>query len=445
MHVVDLENPLGVIVQFGGQTAINLASDLEKRGVKILGTSLNNINKAEDRKEFEKALNELSIPQPTGKTAFNVEDALEIAKEIEYPVLLRPSYVLGGRAMEIINNDEDLEKYMENAIKEITHDSPILVDKYITGKEVEIDAISDGKSVYIPGIMEHIERAGVHSGDSFSIFPPNSLSDEVKKKIVEYTVKIGQNFNFIGLFNIQFIVDKSQKVYVLEVNPRSSRTVPFLSKVNNVPMVDIATRAIMGEDLNSQGLETGIKDETDNIFVKAPVFSFVKLRSVDPSLGLEMKSTGEVLGSDKTMEKALYKSMIASGIKIPLFGSILMTVADKDKDEIIDIAKKFEEIGYGIYATHGTADYLRENGIYVKEVKKLSEENSSDDSVIDVIIKGKVDYVINTISNNKKSTNDGFLIRRFSNENSIPCFTSLDTCRAILKVIESQTFSINNL
>lgn len=445
MHVVDLENPLGVIVQFGGQTAINLASDLEKRGVKIIGTSLNNINKAEDRKEFEKALNQLSIPQPTGKTAFNVEDALKIAKEIEYPVLLRPSYVLGGRAMEIINNDEDLEKYMENAIKEITHDSPILVDKYITGKEVEIDAISDGKSVYIPGIMEHIERAGVHSGDSFSIFPPNSLSDEVKKKIVEYTIKIGQNFNFIGLFNIQFIVDKSQKVYVLEVNPRSSRTVPFLSKVNDVPMVDIATRAIMGEDLNSQGLETGIKDEPDNIFVKAPVFSFVKLRSVDPSLGPEMKSTGEVLGSDKTMEKALYKSMIASGIKIPLFGSILMTVADKDKDEILDIAKKFEEIGYGIYATHGTADYLRENGIYVKEVKKLSEENSSDDSVIDVIIKGKVDYVINTISNNKKSTNDGFLIRRFSNENGIPCFTSLDTCRAILKVIESQTFSINNL
>ncbi|MDL2276542.1 carbamoyl-phosphate synthase large subunit, partial [Breznakia sp. OttesenSCG-928-G09] len=285
MHIVDLEDPLGVIVQFGGQTAINLADGLEKRGVKILGTSVKNINLAEDRYEFEAMLHKLNIPQPKGETAFEVEESIAIANRIGYPVLVRPSYVLGGRAMEIVHNDDDLRKYMTNAIKEISHDSPILVDKYIVGKEVETDAICDGENVYIPGIMEHIERAGVHSGDSISVYPTQTLSKDVKYKIIEYTTKIGKGFNFIGLFNIQFIIDRNDEVYVLEVNPRSSRTIPFLSKITNVPMANIATKAIMGEHLIKQGYLEGIKREPDRVYVKAPVFSFAKLRSVDTTLG----------------------------------------------------------------------------------------------------------------------------------------------------------------
>ncbi len=446
MHVIDLEDPLGVIVQFGGQTAINLAQGLVDRGVKILGTSLDNIDRAEDRDRFESMLNSLEIDQPRGMTAFTVERALEIAREISYPVLVRPSYVLGGRAMEIVHSDEDLRVYMENAIKEITHDSPILVDKYLVGREVEIDAISDGTDVYIPGIMEHIERAGVHSGDSFSVYPPQNLSQEVKDKIVDYTRKIGRNFDFIGLFNIQFIVDREDRVYVLEVNPRSSRTVPFLSKVTNIPMVELATKAVMGKKLKDQGYPSGIGQEPKRIHVKAPVFSFAKLRSVDPSLGPEMKSTGEVLGSDVTLEKAIYKAMVASGIKIPLYGSILITVADQDKKEALEIAKRFEKIGYRIYSTRGTAEYLRKAGVYATEVEKVNdEEGPSPDTVVDVIMKGKVNYVVNTLSASHSSAKDGFLIRRFAAENGIPCFTSLDTCLAILKVIESQAFSLASL
>ena len=446
MHIIELEQPLGVIVQFGGQTAINLAQGLYDRGVKILGTSIDNIDAAEDRDRFEAMLQKLQIAQPLGMTAFTVERALEIANEIGYPVLVRPSYVLGGRAMEIVQNDEDMIKYMEHAIKEITHDSPILVDKYIVGREVEIDAISDGKDVYIPGIMEHIEKAGVHSGDSFSVFPSQNLTRKVMDQIVEYTVKIGVSFNFIGLFNIQFIVDKDDKVYVLEVNPRSSRTVPFLSKVSNVSMVEIATKAIMDISLHEQGFESGMKEAPKRIHVKAPVFSFAKLRSVDPTLGPEMKSTGEVLGSDSTLEKALYKAMVSSGIKIPLFGSVLITVADKDKPEAMRLAKRFQKIGYGIYSTEGTAKYLMDNGVYAKAVRKVNDgDEITEDTVVDIIIKGKVNYVINTISQNRSSAKDGFLIRRFSAENGIPCFTSLDTCEAILKVIESQSFSVMSI
>lgn len=446
MHIIDLEQPLGVIVQFGGQTAINLAQGLVDRGVKILGTSIDNIDKAEDRDRFEAMLSSLQIPQPKGMTAFTVERAIEIAEQIGYPVLVRPSYVLGGRAMEIVHSEDDIKKYMEHAIKEITHDSPILVDKYVVGREVEVDAISDGKDVYIPGIMEHIERAGVHSGDSFSVFPSQNLKEKVKEKIVDYTKKIGTNFDFVGLFNIQFIVDKNDEVYVLEVNPRSSRTVPFLSKVANVPMVEIATKAVMGRSMKDQGYESGIKEEPKRIHVKAPVFSFAKLRSVDTTLGPEMKSTGEVLGSDSTLEKALYKAMVSSGIKIPLFGSVLITVADKDKKEALELAKRFQKIGYGIFSTEGTAKFLQENGVYAKSVKKVNDgEVITEDTVVDIIIKGKVNYVINTISQNKSSAKDGFLIRRFSAENGIPCFTSLDTCEAILKVIESQAFSVMSL
>ena len=444
MHVIDLEDPIGVIVQFGGQTAINLAQGLKDRGVKILGTSLENIDNAEDRDKFENMLQALEIPQPQGKSAVTVERAIEIAESIGYPVLVRPSYVLGGRAMEIVNNTDDLRVYMANAIKEISNDKPILVDKYIVGIEAEVDAISDGQDVYIPGIIEHIERSGVHSGDSFTVFPSQNLSQKTIDTIKEYTVKIGRSFNFIGLFNIQFIVDENEKVYVLEVNPRSSRTIPYLSKVTDVKMVDIATKAIMGESLKAQGYETGLRERTKRIHVKAPVFSFAKLRSVDTVLGPEMKSTGEALGSDDTLEKALYKAMISSGIKIPLYGSVLITVSDSSKAEVLDLAKRFQKIGYGIFATRGTHKYLAENGVYTRIANKIEEENEKG-TVLDLIIKNKVDFVVNTVSQSKSSQLDGFLIRRFSVENGIPCFTSLDTCDAILKVIESKSFSISSV
>ena len=439
MHIIDLEQPLGVIVQFGGQTAINLADKLVERGVKILGTSLENIDRAEDRHEFEEMLHKLEIPQPMGETAVTVEEALVIANKIGYPVLVRPSYVLGGRAMEIVHNDDDLKVYMATAVKEISHDAPILVDKYIVGKEMEIDAICDGEHVYISGIMEHIERAGVHSGDSISVYPAPTASQKVKDTIIEYAIRIGKGFHFIGLYNIQFIVDKDEKVYVLEVNPRSSRTVPFLSKITGVPMSYVATRCILGHSLKEQGYEEGVHPEGERVFVKAPVFSFAKLRSVDTTLGPEMKSTGEALGGDDTLEKALYKALLASGVKIPLHGNVLLTVADADKQEGLKIAKRFSNIGYGIYATKGTANLLKENGIYVRTVNKVNEAEG--ENVVDVIRKGRINYVINTMSISKTANQDGFEIRRAAAENNISCFTSLDTANAILRVLEAQTFT----
>ena len=444
MHVIDLEQPLGVVVQFGGQTAINLADKLVARGVKILGTSLENIDRAEDRHEFEEMLHQLDIPQPQGETAVEVEEAVKIANRIGYPVLVRPSYVLGGRAMEIVHNDDDLRVYMATAVKEISHDAPILVDKYIIGKEMEVDAICDGEHVYIPGIMEHIERAGVHSGDSISVYPAPTASQKVKDTIIDYATRIGKGFHFIGLYNIQFIVETDKKsgeerVYVLEVNPRSSRTVPFLSKVTNVGMSYVATRCVLGDSLKDQGYEEGVHPEGERVFVKAPVFSFAKLRSVDTTLGPEMKSTGEALGGDVTLEKALYKALLASGVKIPLHGNVLITVADDDKQEGLKIAKRFSAIGYGIYATKGTAQYLSSNGIYVKTVDKVKEE--TDNNVIDVIRKGRVNYVVNTMSISSEVNRDGFEIRRAAAENNISCFTSLDTANAILRVLESQTFT----
>ena len=439
MHIIDLEQPLGVIVQFGGQTAINLADKLVERGVKILGTSLENIDRAEDRHEFEEMLHKLEIPQPMGETAVTVEEALVIANKIGYPVLVRPSYVLGGRAMEIVHNDDDLKVYMATAVKEISHDAPILVDKYNVGKEMEIDAICDGEHVYIPGIMEHIERAGVHSGDSISVYPAPTASQQVKDTIIEYAIRIGKGFHFIGLYNIQFIVDRDEKVYVLEVNPRSSRTVPFLSKITGVPMSYVATRCVLGHSLKEQGYEEGVHPEGERVFVKAPVFSFAKLRSVDTTLGPEMKSTGEALGGDDTLEKALYKALLASGVKIPLHGNVLLTVADADKQEGLKIAKRFSNIGYGIYATKGTANLLKENGIYVRTVNKVNEAEG--ENVVDVIRKGRINYVINTMSISKTANQDGFEIRRAAAENNISCFTSLDTANAILRVLEAQTFT----
>ncbi len=443
MHVIDLEDPIGVIVQFGGQTAINLADSLVEHGVKILGTSLDSINKAEDRHEFEAMLEKLDIPQPEGMTATTVEGALEIAHKISYPVLVRPSYVLGGRAMEIVQNDEELKKYMSTAVKEISHDSPILVDRYVLGKECEIDAIADGNEVYIPGVMEHIERAGIHSGDSISVYPTQSLSKEVKDTIIDYAIRIGKGFKFVGLYNIQFIVDKDNKVYVLEVNPRSSRTVPFLSKITGVPMCTVATKAILGESISEQGYTPGYHAENQtNVYVKAPVFSFAKLRSVDTVLGPEMKSTGEALGFDTSLEKALYKALVASGVKIPMYGTVLMTIADKDKQEALKIAKRLYAIGYGIYATAGTAKFLQDNGLFVHVAAKISEDTTKE-NVLDIIQKGKVSFVINTMEDKNRATNnDGFLIRRVAAENNISCMTSLDTADAICKVLESRSFSM---
>ncbi|GJM56588.1 carbamoyl-phosphate synthase large subunit [uncultured Dubosiella sp.] len=442
MHVIELEQPLGVIVQFGGQTAINLADSLVEHGVKILGTSLRDIDRAEDRHEFEKTLKELGIPQPQGETAVTVDEALVIANKIGYPVLVRPSYVLGGRAMEIVHNDDDLRIYMATAVQEISHDAPILVDKYIVGKELEIDAIADGKDVYIPGVMEHIERAGVHSGDSISVYPTQTISQKAKDTIIEYGIRIGKGFDFIGLYNIQFIVDREEKVYVLEVNPRSSRTVPFLSKITGVPMSQIATKAILGQSLKEQGLTPGYHgDDPNRVFVKAPVFSFAKLRGVDTVLGPEMKSTGEALGSDISLEKALFKALVASGIQVPTHGNVLLTIADDDKEEALSLARRFANIGYGLYATEGTAKFLEKHGLFVHHASKIEE--GRDNMVVDIIRDGKVNFVINTMSaKNRNSRADGFLIRRVSAENSISCMTSLDTAGTLVNVLESLNFSM---
>jgi carbamoyl-phosphate synthase large subunit len=436
MHVIDLEKPVGVIVQFGGQTAINLAAELAARGVRILGTSLEDLDRAEDRDKFEQTLSELGIPQPQGKTAFSVEEAVRIAEEIGYPVLVRPSYVLGGRAMEIVYQEEELLHYMEHAVK-VNPQHPVLIDRYLIGKEIEVDAISDGETVFIPGIMEHIERAGVHSGDSIAVYPPQTLTKDIKQKIVDYTIKLARGLRIVGLLNIQFVMYQNE-VYVLEVNPRSSRTVPFLSKITGVPMANIATKVILGAKLAGLGYETGLKQESEGVYVKAPVFSFAKLRNVDISLGPEMKSTGEVIGKDATFEKALYKGLVASGIHIRPYGAVLLTVADKDKEDAIELARRFYQIGYQLLATNGTAEALKAAGIPVTVVNKI---HSASPNILDVIRQGKAQVVINTLTKGKQPESDGFRIRREAVENGIPCLTSLDTARAMLQVIESMTFS----
>ncbi|WP_226665804.1 carbamoyl-phosphate synthase large subunit [Metabacillus litoralis] len=440
MHIIDLEKPKGVVVQFGGQTAINLASELQARGVKILGTTLEDIDRAEDRDKFEQTLVSLGVPQPLGKTATSVEQAVKIATNIGYPVLVRPSYVLGGRAMEIVYQEAELLHYMNNAVK-INPQHPVLIDKYLTGKEIEVDAISDGKTVLIPGIMEHIERAGVHSGDSIAVYPPQSLSEEIKNNIIDYTIKLAKGLNIVGLLNIQFVLSKGE-VYVLEVNPRSSRTVPFLSKITGVPMANLATKVILGAELADLGYETGLYPESEGVYVKAPVFSFAKLRNVDITLGPEMKSTGEVMGKDITLEKALYKALVASGIQIKNHGSVLLTIADKDKEEGLEIARRFHQIGYQILATSGTADYLKNNNIPVKVVNKIG---AKEHNLLDVIRKGEAQFIINTLTKGKQPARDGFKIRRESVENGIPCLTSLDTAVAILRVLESMTFSTDTM
>lgn len=440
MHVFEREKPIGVIVQFGGQTAINLAAGLAEKGVKILGTSLADLDRAENRDKFESTLSMLGIPQPEGKTATSVEEAVKVADRIGYPVLVRPSYVLGGRAMEIVYHEEELLHYMENAVK-INPEHPVLIDRYLTGKEIEVDAISDGETVYIPGIMEHIERAGVHSGDSIAVYPPQSLTEELKQQIINYTIKLAKGLNIIGLLNIQFVISENE-VFVLEVNPRSSRTVPFLSKITGVPMANLATKSILGTSLKQLGYETGYHPESNGVYVKVPVFSFAKLRRVDITLGPEMKSTGEVMGKDVTLEKALYKGLVASGISIPTYGSVLLTVADKDKEEALNIAKRFHQIGYNIMATEGTAAYLTEQNIPVTVVNKIGTEKPN---LLDVIRKGEAQFVINTLTKGKRPARDGFRIRREAVENGVACLTSLDTAYAILRVIESMTFDTQSM
>ncbi|MFV0557151.1 MAG: carbamoyl-phosphate synthase large subunit [Enterococcus sp.] len=439
LNVIDLEQPIGVIVQFGGQTAINLAEGLHQAGVKILGTTIEDLDRAENRDLFEQALKDLNIPQPAGDTAFSKEEAVVIAEKIGYPVLVRPSYVLGGRGMEIVENQADLENYMESAVK-ASPEHPILVDRYLTGSECEVDAICDGTNVLIPGIMEHIERAGVHSGDSMAVYPPQTLSKELQQTIADYTQRLALGLNCIGMMNIQFVIHDNQ-VYVIEVNPRASRTVPFLSKVTEIPMAQIATKAILGESLTDLGYESGLYRESKDVHVKGPVFSFTKLQKVDTYLSPEMKSTGEVMGSDRNLAKALYKTFEASGIHIPEYGSVMFTIANETKAEALDLAKRFAEMGFTLVGTKGTAQYFEEHGLKTKVVAKISE-TSSEENVIDLIREGKTQLVINTIDKNRQGVSDeGFIIRREAVEHGVALFTSLDTAAAILKVIESRAFS----
>ncbi|OQO82595.1 carbamoyl-phosphate synthase large subunit [Enterococcus durans] len=439
MNVIDLEQPMGVIVQFGGQTAINLAEPLVKAGVKILGTTIEDLDRAENRDLFEQALKQLDVPQPLGDTATSKAEAVAIASTIGYPVLVRPSYVLGGRAMEIVENQHDLEDYMEHAVK-ASPEHPVLIDRYLLGSECEVDAICDGETVLIPGIMEHIERAGVHSGDSMAVYPPQALSAEIQKTIEDYTIRLARGLNCIGMMNIQFVIHDN-KVYVIEVNPRASRTVPFLSKVTGIPMAQIATKAILGQKLKDLGFETGLYPETENVHVKAPVFSFTKLHKVDTYLGPEMKSTGEVMGSDQNLDKALYKAFEASGLRLPDYGSVLFTIADETKEEALELAKRFSEIGYSLLATKNTAAFFESHGLIVTKVAKISE-HVHEKNVVDLIREGKAQVVVNTIDKDRgNASKDGFIIRREAVEHGTPLFTSLDTADAIIRVMESRAFS----
>jgi len=436
MNVIEQEKPIGVIVQFGGQTAINLAGKLAAAGVRILGSSLESIDTAEDRKKFEALLSSLNIAQPPGTTVTSVDEAVGAAAKLGYPVLVRPSYVLGGRAMEIVYNDNELLSYMKEAVK-INPEHPVLIDRYMLGKEAEVDAICDGETVLIPGIMEHVERAGVHSGDSIAVYPPQTISAETKQQIVDITVKISRALNVVGLVNIQFVIYQDQ-VYVIEVNPRSSRTVPFLSKVTNIPMANLATRAILGSKLKDLGYETGLWKEDKFVSVKVPVFSFAKLRRVEPTLGPEMKSTGEVMGRDVIFAKALYKGLVGAGMKIPPNGTIIATVADKDKEEAAELLKGFASLGYHIMATSGTAEALEKKGMYVTRVKKLSEGSPN---ILDLIRSGEAHLIVNTLTKGKTPERDGFRIRREAVENGVVVMTSLDTVRALLQMLETINFS----
>lgn len=442
MNVIRMEQPEGVIVTLGGQTAINLAKPLVQMGVKIIGTDLEAIDKAEDRKLFEQIMREVGIPQPQAQAVTEIEEGVKAAERIGYPVLVRPSFVLGGRAMQIVGNEQALRHYLHNAV-EVSEDSPVLVDKYIMGREAEVDAICDGENVFIPGIMEHVERTGIHSGDSISVYPSFSLTDEVKQQMIDYTVRLGKAIGIVGLYNIQFIVDDQNKVYVIEVNPRSSRTVPFLSKSTNVPMAKIATRVMLGHSLREQGITEVYGKERKRHFVKTPAFSFAKIKGVDSYLSPEMKSTGEAIGYDDSLTRALYKSLQASGMAIANYGTILVTLADRDKEAALSLIRRFYNLGFNIEATSGTADFLRKHGLRTRRLGKLSEGSND---IYTSISRGHVNYVINTIDLNQHNTRlDGYEIRRAAVENNVTIFTSLETVRVLLDVLEEITLGISTI
>ncbi len=442
MNVITLEQPEGVVVSLGGQTAINLAQPLADLGVKIIGTDVKAIENAENRKCFERIMEELHIPQPKGEAVTSIEEGVKVAASIGYPVLVRPSYVLGGRAMQIVSEEKGLRRYLQTAV-EINTEQPVLVDKYVTGKELEVDAICDGTDVFVPGIMEHVERTGIHSGDSISVYPTFSVSQKAKETILDYTVKLGLGVGIVGLYNIQFIVDKAENVYVIEVNPRSSRTVPFLSKASGYPMADIATRVILGHSLKEQGYTQVYPKEKQRWYVKAPAFSFSKLRGMDAYLSPEMKSTGEAIGYDNTLTRALYKALIASGMHVANYGTLFVTIADCDKDEALPLIRRFYNMGFNIEATEGTADYLKGHGIRTRKKKKISQGS---EEILDSIRRGHVSYVINTSGHDTADgEHDGYEIRQCAVENNVTMFTSLDTVRVLLDVLEEMTICVSTI
>ena len=442
MNVITLEKPKGIVVSLGGQTAINLAEPLHELGVPIIGTGVEAIRNAEDRGCFEKIMEELGIPQPEAEAVTDIEAGVRAAERIGYPVLVRPSYVLGGRAMQIVSNEERLRHYLQTAV-EVNEDSPVLVDRYIMGRELEVDAICDGKDVFIPGIMEHVEKTGIHSGDSISVYSTFSVSQKAKDKIIDYTVRLGRRIGIVGLYNIQFILDGEEDVYVIEVNPRSSRTVPFLSKATGVPMADIATRVILGHSLREQGITEVYGRERSRWFVKAPAFSFAKIRGMESYLSPEMKSTGEAIGYDNKLTRALYKALQSSGMTVANYGTIFLTIADKDKQDALPLVRRFYDLGFNIEATKGTAEFLRQHGIRTRTRRKLSEGSTE---IIDSLRQGHVSYVINTIDINQHNTRlDGYEIRRTAVENNVTIFTALETVKVLLDVLEEITLGVSTI
>ena len=437
LNVCDLEQPEGVIIQFGGQTSINLAAGLEKHGIKILGTSVADLNRAEDRELFDQVVKELGLKQPQGITTTTHDGVIKAAQKLGYPVLVRPSYVLGGKAMEIVYNQAELEDYLHNHV-DIASSHPILVDDYLDGRECDVDAICDGEEVLIPGIMEHIEHAGVHSGDSMAVYPAQTFSPAIKQKIADITKKLALKLNCHGIMNLQ-LIERGGEIYIIEVNPRASRTVPFLSKITSIEMAQVATRVIMGESLKEQGFSSGLAPEPEMISVKAPVFSFSKLSDVDSYLGPEMKSTGEVMGSDFSFPKALYKAFSGANMQIPDSGNILLTIEDRDKEEILPIAKRFAQIGYRIFATSGTAAFLEQHHLHITHVDKIHDQSAT--NILTEFKNGKIDLVINTMGHDLAKTSDGFIIRQTAIQQNIPLITSLDTARALLTALENRSFS----
>lgn len=442
MNVLDLEKPDGVIVSLGGQTAINLAEPLAALGAPIIGTNIDAIRNAEDRGCFEAIMEKLQIPQPEGVAVTHIEDGVKAAERIGYPVLVRPSYVLGGRAMQIVSNEEQLRHYLHTAV-EINVEHPVLVDKYIMGKELEVDAICDGENVFVPGIMEHVEHTGVHSGDSISVYPTFSVSQKAKQTILDYTVRLGKEIGIKGLYNIQFIVDGKEDVYVIEVNPRSSRTVPFISKATGVPLAHIATQVMLGQSLPEQGIDRLYPEEKKRWFVKTPAFSFAKLRGMDSYLSPEMKSTGEAIGYDKSLKRALYKSLQASGMTVANYGTVFVTIGDSDKQRALPLIRRFYQLGFNIEATRGTAEFLRSHGIRTRLLRKLSEGSSD---IVDSLRQGHVNYVINTMElSADHSHRDGYYIRRAAVDNNITVFTSLETVAVLLDVLEDITMKVSTI